>query len=99
MIYEFFDEDHHVLLMMDEREDGYEADSIVTPAGVTIMPVARADVIVSLPDGPRLVYEANYGSLPNGALVVMVRNSSGTFPEEATVEARIVFEPYDPEDA
>jgi len=90
----YFDPEVDVALLVLDAEEGKPLRKIETPCGVVISPAAHAHVILCQEDDRDLVYDAAYGSLPDGTIVVAVKNDSGTFPEGTSVNVRLILDPY-----
>jgi len=88
-------------ILTSAEPDDATVRQIRTPCGVVVSPVAAGEVILYQDDGDRLVFTADYGSLPNSDVVVCVRDEAGVFPtpegpEELTL--RVVLDPYGDDD-
>ena len=94
----FFDASRRIVLVLLDVEDGTEVPEIKTECGVTVAPIPRAEVIVYLSDSHcKVVFEAVYGALPDGTLVVAAKNGSDAFPNplsEPDLKTKILLNPY-----
>jgi hypothetical protein len=83
-----------IAIVAQPLKEGLTLKKIVE-CGVTLQPVAHAHVVLVNPDDPPLTYDAAYASLPNGTLVVVIKNESETFPEDMEIlNARLILDPY-----
>jgi hypothetical protein len=99
MLYQGLGDISHICLFTLPTEDDAEVKQIDTMCGVRVSPVCGAEVITYVDDGDRVVYDADYGLLPNATVVVAVRDSSGTFPTDREIKLRVMYEPYADGDA
>lgn len=90
----YFDPEVGLVLITIDADEGVPLRKIETPCDVVISPAAPAQVILREEDGRDLVFDAAYGSLPDGAVVVAVKNDSGTFPEATSLRVRVILDPY-----
>jgi hypothetical protein len=91
----YYDPQRALVLVVLDVAEGATLKRINTPCGVVIAPASHAQVILSQDDLKDMVYDAAYGQLPDGTIVVGVKNDSGTFPEdEMSLKVRVVLDPY-----
>lgn len=80
-----------IFLHVTHVEDPRAEKRIKTEFGI-VAPVALAEVIVY--DGHRVVFDAQYGALPNGAIVVMVADVDGAFVFNDEIAVQIIFHAF-----
>src|SRR5262249_24952604 len=86
-----------ITILPSAEADDAPGRQVRTPCGVVVSPVAKGEVILYQDDGVRLVFTADYGSLPNSDLVVCVRDEAGVFPAPEGAEEvalRVLLDPY-----
>ena len=83
----------HVTILLTDTEDDARVQLITLKCGIQVSPVTSAEVIV-YDVAARIVFDADYGLLPNGDVVVSIRDSHEVFPTEDTIELKLVFGPY-----
>lgn len=98
-MYGAFGEDNEYLILPTQTEEGENPQTIETECGLLISPVASADVILTGPDGVRVVFDAVYGRLPNGVVVVAVIDNEDVFPaNDDELDLKITLDPFIAED-
>ncbi|MDA4133384.1 MAG: hypothetical protein OK454_09730 [Thaumarchaeota archaeon] len=94
----FFDASRRIALVLLDVEDGTSLHEIKTECGITVSPVAPAELIVYVSDSQcKVVFGAVYGSLPDGTLVVAAKNGSDAFPcplSEPDLKVKLILDPY-----
>lgn len=94
----FYDATRRIVLILMDVEDGTNLDAIETECEVTVSPAKPAEVIVYLSESHcKVVFEASYGALPDGTVVIAVKNGSGAFPTtdiEPKLKVKILLNPY-----
>jgi hypothetical protein len=94
----FFDPSRRIALVLLDVEDGTSLHEIKTECGITVSPVAPAELIVYVSDSHcKVVFEAVYGALPDGTLVVAAKNGSDAFPcplSEPDLKVKLILDPY-----
>jgi hypothetical protein len=91
----FFDPTRGLAIITLDVAEGTDLERIKTPCGVVVSPAAPAEVILRDESCRDLVYDASYGQLPDGTIVVAVHDDSGTFPlDQDQVRVRVVLDAY-----